>query len=74
MHDEEKLDDMPTLKSDEEVKKGKGIKSLTPNKLLTRLQKLFAYVKVGKNPYKLKNEIRQVLYLLYQYNKITKKA
>ena len=30
-------------------------------------------VKTGNNSYKLKTEIRQILYLLYQHNKITKK-
>ena len=31
-------------------------------------------LKAGNNSYKLKNEIRQILYLLYQHNKITKKG
>ena len=31
------LSDMPALESDEEVKEVKGLKILTPNKLLTRL-------------------------------------
>ena len=30
-------------------------------------------MKAGSNSYKIKNEIRQMLYLLYQHNKITKK-
>ena len=33
---------------------------------------MFAQIKAGNNLYKLKNEIRKILYLLYQYNKITK--
>ena len=33
---------MPPLKGDEEVKEGKGLKILTPNKLLTRLPVLLA--------------------------------
>ena len=33
----EDLSDMSSLKSEEEVKQGKGLKILTPNKLLTRL-------------------------------------
>ena len=52
---------------------GTGLKILTPNKLLTRLPILLAQAKAGNNSYKLKNEIRQILYLLYQHNKITKK-
>ena len=67
------LSDMPALKGDE-VKKGKGLRILPPNKLLTRLPVLLAQIKAGNNSYKLKNEIRQILYLLYQHNKITKKV
>ena len=52
---------------------GTGLKILTPNKLLTRLPILLAQAKAGNNSYKLRNEIRQILYLLYQHNKITKK-
>ena len=50
----------------------KGFKTLTPNKLLTRLPVLLSQIKVGNNSSKLKCEIRQILYLLYQHNKITK--
>ena len=46
----------------------KGLKVLTPKKLLTRLPVLLAQIKAGYNSCKLKNEIRQV-----QHNKITKK-
>ena len=35
---------------------------------------LLAQVKAGNNSYKLKNKIRQILYLLHQHNKITKKV
>ena len=52
---------------------GTGLKILVPNKLLTRLPILLAQIKAGNNSYKFKNEIRQILYLLYQHNKITKK-
>ena len=69
------LSDMLPLEGDEEeVKGGKGLKVLTPNKLLTRLLMLLAQIKAGSNSCKLKNEIRQVLYLLYQHNKILKKC
>ena len=71
---EEELDDLPPLEGDErEGIEGKVLKTLTPNKLLTRLQVLLAQIKAGNNSYKLKNEIRQILYLSYQHNKITKK-
>ena len=52
----------------EKVKEGKGSKILTPNKLLTRLPVLLAQMKSGNNSYKLRNEIRQMLYLLGQHN------
>ena len=56
---------MPALESDEEVKEGKGLKILTPYKLLTRLLILLAQIKAGNNSRKLKNEIKQILYLLH---------
>ena len=60
---------MPPLEGDEEeVKEKKELKTLTPKKLLTKLLILLAQVKTGSNSYKLKNEIRQILYLLYQHN------
>ena len=64
---------MPPLAGDEEkVKERKGLKILTPNKLLTRIPILLAQIKSGNNSNKLKNEIRQILHLLNQHNKITK--
>ena len=69
------LSDMPPLEVDEEeVKEGKGLKILTPNKLLTRLPILLAQIKAGNNSCTLKNEIKEILYLLYQHNKVTKKV
>ena len=55
------------------MKNGKGLKILTLNKLSTRLPVLLAQIKAGNNSFKLKSEIKQVLYLLYQPNKITRK-
>ena len=43
---------------------GTGLKTFTLNKLLIRLLILLAEIKAGNNLYKLKNEIRQILYLL----------
>ena len=60
------------LNSPKRKKTGTGLKILTPNKLLTRLSLLLAQAKAGSNSYKLKNEIKQILYLLYHHNKITK--
>ena len=49
-----------------------GLKISTPNKLLTRLLILLAHWKAGKNSCKLKKQIKQILCVLYQPNKITK--
>ena len=68
------LHDMLPLECDEEVNVRKGLKILTPKKLLTRLPTLLVQIKSGNDSYKLKNEIRQILYLFYQYNEITKKV
>ena len=80
--DEDDLPPMPLLESDEEVKLEpeetitERIK-LNPqknnNKLLTKLPKLLAQIKAENNSYKLKNEIRQILNLLYQIIKSLKK-
>ena len=43
------LSDMPVLEGDEEIKQGKGLKILTPNKLLTRLPVLLAQINTGNN-------------------------
>ena len=65
--------DLSLLENHEEVKEEKGLEVLTPIKLLTRLPVLLAQINAGNNSNKLKNEIRQVLYLLYQHDKITNK-
>ena len=64
---------MLQVEGEEEVKEGKTLKILTPNKLLTRLPVLLAQMKAGNNSNKLKTKIRKILYLLYQHNKIIKK-
>ena len=65
---------MTPVKGDEKIKKGKGLKVLTPKKLMTRLLILLAQIKTGNNSNKLKNEIKQIQHLLYQHNKFTKKV
>ena len=68
------LPPMPPLEvNEEEVKEGKGLQKLTPIKLLTKFPILLAQIKAGNNSYNLINETRQILYLLYQHNKISKK-
>ena len=65
---------MPSLEGDQEdVKERKELTILTQNKILTRLPVLLAQIKAGNNSCKLKCEIRQIFYLLYRDNKITKK-
>ena len=63
---------MLLLKGREKVKEGKRLKLLTPNKLLTTLPVLLALIKAGSHSNILKTN-RQILCLLYQHNKITKK-
>ena len=53
--------------------KGTGLKILTPKQMLQRLPIALAQVKAGNNSENLLNEIRQIVYSLYQWKKITKK-
>ena len=53
---------------------GKGLKILTPKQLLQRLPIALAQVKTANNSEGLLNEIRQIVYSLYQSKKITKKV
>ena len=51
---------------------GKGLKMLTPKQMLQRLPIAHAQVKAGNNSESLLNEIRQIVYSLYQSKQITK--
>ena len=51
---------------------GGCLKVLTLNQMLSRLPISLAQLKSGNNSEKLKNEIRQLLYSLYQSKKLTK--
>ena len=51
---------------------GEGLKILTPNQMLKRLPKALAQIKAGNNSESLLNEIRQIVYYLYQSKKIMK--
>ena len=53
-------------------KKGEGLKILTNKQMLNRLPILLAQIEVGNNSNKLKNEARQILYLLYRSKALTK--
>ena len=59
-------------KAAEEQKEGTGLKILTPKQTLERLSIALAHVKAGNNSDSLLNEIRQVVYSLYQSKQITK--
>ena len=50
---------------------GTGLKILTPKQLLQRLPIALAQVKAGNNSENLLNEIREIVYLLYQSKEIT---
>ena len=54
--------------------KGKGLKILIPKQMLQRLPIALAQVKAGNNSENLLNEIRQIIYSLYQSKEITKKV
>ena len=54
--------------------KGKGLKVLTPKQMLQRLPIALPQVKAGNNSERLLNEIRQIVYSLYQSKQITKKV
>ena len=54
--------------------KGTGIKILSPKQMLQRLPIALPQVKVGNNSESLLNEIRQIIYSLYQSKQITKKV
>ena len=82
MDDEEKEIEKPNeivniveeiLEFNKQKPEGKRLKILTPDQMLSRLPSTLAQLKVGNNFEKLKNEIRQILYSLYQSKNLTKK-
>ena len=54
--------------------KGTGVKILTPKQMLQRLPIALPQVKAGNNSESLLNEIREIVYSLYESKKITKKV
>ena len=54
--------------------KGTGLKILTPIQMLQKPPIDLAQVKAGNNSENLLNEIRQIVYSLYQSKEITKKV
>ena len=55
------------------VKKGKGLKILTPNQMVQRLLITLAQVKACNTSENLLNEIRQIMHPLYRRKEVTKK-
>ena len=53
---------------------GTGLKVLTPNQMLKRLPIALAKTKASINSESFLNEIRQIIYSLYQSKEITKKV
>ena len=51
---------------------GSGLKILTNKQMFNHLPILLAQIQAGNNSIKLKNEIRQILYLLYRSKVLTK--
>ena len=54
-------------------KQEKGLKILAPKQMIQRLSIALAQVNAGNTSENLLNEIRQIIYSLYQAKKITKK-
>ena len=69
-------DDYSSIMSEAKYRatKGTGLKVLTPKQMLQRLPIALAQVKAGNNSESLLNEIRQIVYSLYQSKQITKKV
>ena len=65
---------MSEAKTKAKATKGTGLKILTSKKVLQRLPIALAQVKAGNNSESLLNEIRQIVYSLYQSKQITKKV
>ena len=70
------FDDYSSMVSEAKNKaaKGIGLKILTPKQMLPRLPIALAQVKAGNNPENLLNEIKHIVYSLYQGKEISKKV
>ena len=73
LNDNAKIRSEAIYKSKQNKTEGTGLKILTPKQMLQRLPIALAQVKAGNNSESLLNEIRQIVYSLYQSKKITKK-
>ena len=56
------------------AKQGKGSKILSPNQMVQTLPIALAQVKVGNTSKNLQNEIREIIYSLFQEKEVTKEV
>ena len=68
------LDAKKMAAEEQAEQEGTRLKILTPKQMLQRLPIALAQVKAGNNSESLLNEIRQIVYSLYQSKQITKKV
>ena len=75
-HKKNLFDDYSRIVSEAKYKSkyGEGLKILTPKQMLQRLPIALAQVRAGNTSESLPNEIRQILYSLYQEKEINKKV
>ena len=66
LNDNSKIRSETVYKSKQNKTQEKGLKILTPKQILQRLPIALAQVKAGNNSKNLLNEIRQIVYFLYQ--------
>ena len=74
LNDNSKIRSEIIYKSKQNRTEDKGLKILTPKQILQRLPIALAQVKASNNSEILLNEIRQIVYFLYQSKQITKKV
>ena len=74
LNDNAKIRSEAIYKSNQNKTAGTGLKILTPKQMLQRLPITLAQVKSGNSSENVFNVIRQIVYSLYQSNKITKKV
>ena len=75
-HQKNLFDDYSRIVSEAKYKSeyGEGLKILTPKQMLQRLPIALAEVRAGNTSENLRNEIRQILYSLYQEKEVNKKV
>ena len=74
LNDDAKIRSEAIHKSKQIKTEGTGLKILTLKQMLKRLPTALARVKASNNSESLLNEIRQIVYSLYQSKEITKKV